>query len=70
MDAAHMGADLERILITQEEIHARLDELGSLGSAARVLGISQPAASARLRSLESRYGLNLVTRSTRGSRQP
>jgi hypoxanthine phosphoribosyltransferase len=27
VDAAHMGADLERVLITQEQIHARLDEL-------------------------------------------
>ena len=27
MDAAHMGADLERVLITQEQIHGRLDEL-------------------------------------------
>ena len=27
MDAAHMGADLERVLITEEQIHARLDEL-------------------------------------------
>ncbi|MGZ4599460.1 MAG: hypoxanthine phosphoribosyltransferase [Oryzihumus sp.] len=27
MDAAHMGADLERVLITEEEIHAKLDEL-------------------------------------------
>ena len=27
MDAAHMGADLERVLITEEQIHARLDQL-------------------------------------------
>ena len=27
MDAAHMGADLEKVLITEEEIHAKLDEL-------------------------------------------
>ena len=27
MDAAHMGADLERVLITEEQIHAKLDEL-------------------------------------------
>lgn len=45
-----------------------IDERGSLGAAARGLSISQPAASARLRSLESRYGLSLVTRSARGSR--
>jgi hypoxanthine phosphoribosyltransferase len=27
VDAAHMGADLERVLITEEQIHTRLDEL-------------------------------------------
>jgi molybdate transport repressor ModE-like protein len=41
--------------------------LGSLGAAARELGMTQPAASARLRAMESRCGLNLVTRSPRGS---
>ena len=30
MDAAHMGSDLERVLITEEEIHAKLDELAGL----------------------------------------
>ena len=30
MDAAHMGADLERVLISEEEIHAKLDELAGL----------------------------------------
>jgi DNA-binding transcriptional LysR family regulator len=44
-----------------------VDESGSLGAAARTLGISQPAASSRLRSLEARYNLSLVRRSTRGS---
>lgn len=44
-----------------------IDRYGSLGAAARDLGISQPAASARLRSVESRYQLSLVSRSTRGS---
>lgn len=44
-----------------------IDKHHSLGAAARELGVSQPAASARLRSLESRYGLSLVSRSTRGS---
>jgi molybdate transport repressor ModE-like protein len=45
-----------------------IDDTGSLGAAARDLGISQPAASARLRSLETHVGLSLVLRSTRGSR--
>lgn len=40
---------------------------GSLGAAARELGITQPAASARLRGLEATCGLNLVNRSPRGS---
>ncbi|RFU86414.1 LysR family transcriptional regulator [Streptomyces triticagri] len=42
--------------------------LGSLGGAARELGISQPAASGRIRSMERRLGLALVDRSPRGSR--
>ena len=29
MDAADMGADLEKVLITEEEIHAKLDELAA-----------------------------------------
>jgi molybdate transport repressor ModE-like protein len=41
---------------------------GSLGAAARTLGISQPAASQRLRVLERRYQLRLIARSPRGSR--
>lgn len=41
---------------------------GSLGKAARAHGISQPAASARIRQLERRLGLQLVERSPSGSR--
>ncbi|MFI1886592.1 LysR family transcriptional regulator [Streptomyces jumonjinensis] len=41
---------------------------GSLGRAARELGISQPAASGRLRSMERQLGVALVDRSPRGSR--
>ncbi|MFI1017152.1 LysR family transcriptional regulator [Streptomyces sp. NPDC020965] len=41
---------------------------GSLGRAARDLGISQPAASGRISSMERRLGLALVDRSPRGSR--
>lgn len=43
-------------------------ETGSLGQAARAHGISQPAVSMRLRSLERRLGLTLLERSTTGSR--
>ncbi|MEU6734039.1 LysR family transcriptional regulator [Streptomyces physcomitrii] len=42
--------------------------LGSVGAAARAHGISQPAASSRLRHLERRLGLELLTRSPTGSR--
>ncbi|MFC7304364.1 LysR family transcriptional regulator [Streptomyces monticola] len=41
---------------------------GSLGRAARELGVSQPAASARLRAMETQVGFALVERSPRGSR--
>jgi DNA-binding transcriptional LysR family regulator len=41
--------------------------LGSLGRAAAEHGISQPAASARMRQLEGQLGLALIERSPRGS---
>ena len=41
---------------------------GSLGRAAAEHGISQPAASTRIRQLESQLGLTLIERSPRGSR--
>ncbi|MFG2146577.1 LysR family transcriptional regulator [Streptomyces sp. NPDC048696] len=41
---------------------------GSLGRAARDLGITQPAASSRIRAMERRLGVALVDRSPRGSR--
>ncbi|MCM2390400.1 LysR family transcriptional regulator [Streptomyces albipurpureus] len=40
---------------------------GSLGRAAREMGITQPAASSRIRSMERQLGLALVDRSPRGS---
>jgi len=42
--------------------------LGSLGRAAAETGISQPAASARVRSMERQLGVALLDRSPRGSR--
>jgi DNA-binding transcriptional LysR family regulator len=42
-------------------------ETGSLGAAARALGVSQPAASLRLKGLEQDLGAQLVTRSPTGS---
>ncbi|MFB8117625.1 MULTISPECIES: LysR family transcriptional regulator [unclassified Streptomyces] len=41
---------------------------GSLGRAARDVGISQPAASGRIRSMERQLGVALLDRSPRGSR--
>jgi len=41
---------------------------GSLGRAARDMGITQPAASSRVRSMERQLGLALLDRSPRGSR--
>ncbi|KAF0649121.1 LysR family transcriptional regulator [Streptomyces fradiae ATCC 10745 = DSM 40063] len=41
---------------------------GSLGRAAREVGITQPAASGRIRSMERQLGVALVDRSPRGSR--
>ncbi|WP_240137354.1 LysR family transcriptional regulator [Streptomyces sp. MUM 178J] len=41
---------------------------GSLGRAARELGITQPAASSRIRAMERQLGVGLVDRSPRGSR--
>lgn len=41
---------------------------GSMGRAARELGITQPAASSRIRSMERQLGVALVDRSPRGSR--
>ena len=44
-----------------------LQDLGSIGAAAREVGISQPAASKRIREFEARWRLELVVRSARGS---
>lgn len=41
---------------------------GSLGRAARDVGITQPAASSRIRSMERQLGVALLDRSPRGSR--
>lgn len=41
---------------------------GSIGQAAKLHGLSQPAASIRLRQLESRLGLTLLERSAQGTR--
>lgn len=50
-------------LLLLREIHRE----GSIGRAARALGISQPAASQRLERIENRLGLSLARRSPNGT---
>lgn len=56
------GVDLDdlRLLVA-------VDELGSISAAARVLRISQPAATTRMRRLETRHQISLVRRAPQGS---
>lgn len=49
------------------DVLLRVSHEGSLSSAARELGMTQQAVSARVASLESQTGVRLVTRSPRGS---
>src|SRR4051812_21456544 len=60
---AHRVPDLGAL-----ELLLAVARLGSLGRAARELGITQPAASSRIRAMERRLGVALVDRSPRGSR--
>ncbi|MFG2575397.1 LysR family transcriptional regulator [Streptomyces sp. NPDC048481] len=60
---AHRVPDLGAL-----ELLLAVARLGSLGAAARELGITQPAASSRIRSMERQLGVALVDRSPRGSR--
>ncbi|MEW2120852.1 LysR family transcriptional regulator [Streptomyces sp. NPDC005474] len=50
------------------ELLLAVARLGSLGRAAQELGVTQPAASSRIRSMERQLGVALVDRSPRGSR--
>jgi DNA-binding transcriptional LysR family regulator len=50
------------------EVFAAIARTGSLGGAARALGLTQQAVSRRLASLESKIGVALVIRGKRGSR--
>jgi DNA-binding transcriptional LysR family regulator len=61
MGTTEPDLDLLRLL-------AAVAETGSLGRAAANRGISQPAASQRMRTLERRLGLTLLDRSPTGSR--
>ncbi|MFJ4921582.1 LysR family transcriptional regulator [Streptomyces sp. NPDC088725] len=49
------------------ELLLAVARLGSLGRAAREVGITQPAASSRIRAMERQLGVALVDRSPRGS---
>ncbi|MDI2125356.1 LysR family transcriptional regulator [Yinghuangia seranimata] len=49
------------------ELLLAVARLGSLGKAAREVGVSQPAASARMRTLERLVGVPLLERTPRGS---
>ncbi|MFJ2605073.1 LysR family transcriptional regulator [Streptomyces sp. NPDC087425] len=60
---AHRVPDLGAL-----ELLLAVARLGSLGAAAREMGITQPAASSRVRSMERQLGVALVDRSPRGSR--
>ncbi|WP_107095071.1 LysR family transcriptional regulator [Streptomyces chattanoogensis] len=60
---AHRVPDLAAL-----ELLLAVARLGSLGRAARARGITQPAASSRIRSMERQLGVALVERSPRGSR--
>ncbi|MEU9210438.1 LysR family transcriptional regulator [Streptomyces sp. NPDC048415] len=60
---AHRVPDLGAL-----ELLLAVARLGSLGRAARGLGITQPAASSRIRSMERQLGVALVDRSPTGSR--
>ncbi len=54
--------------LTVLELLVRIDELGSLGAAARRIAMAQPNATRRIRGLEQQLGLPLLDRNPRGSR--
>ncbi|MFE9609292.1 LysR family transcriptional regulator [Streptomyces sp. NPDC006012] len=60
---AHRVPDLGAL-----ELLLAVARTGSLGAAAREVGVTQPAASSRIRSMERLLGVALVDRSPRGSR--
>lgn len=60
MDMPELDLDCARLLVA-------LQDRGSIGAAAREVGVSQPAASKRIREFEARWRLELVSRSARGS---
>src|SRR5688500_6211851 len=63
MAVSHRVPDLGAL-----ELLLAVVRLGSVGRAAAELGVTQPAASARIRSMERQAGVALLERSPRGSR--
>jgi len=61
-------ARAERTPLGALELLVATDSHGSISAAARALGVAQPTASAGLRALERRLGLDLLERTTRGAR--
>ncbi|WP_418276391.1 LysR family transcriptional regulator [Isoptericola jiangsuensis] len=57
----------ERTSLAALELLVAVDTHGSISAAARALGLAQPTASAGLRRLERRLGLELVARGARGT---
>ncbi len=53
--------------LTSIDLLLSVAELGSIGRAGRAHGMSQPAASSRIRALERRVGAPLLTRGARGT---
>lgn len=62
-ELAHRVPDLGAL-----ELLLAVARLGSLGRAARETGVSQPAASGRIRAMERQLGVTVLERSPRGSR--
>lgn len=58
----------DRTSLSALELLVATDSHGSISAAARALGVAQPTASAGLRALERRLGLELLERTTRGAR--
>ena len=57
-----MGKTLDRLTLLETFI--RIAERGSISAAASDLGLSQPSASRQLAELETRFGLQLIRRTT------
>ena len=59
---------LDRLRLRHLRLLDLIDRLGSLGGAARSLGVTQPAVTLMLRELEEVFGTVLVSRDARGAR--